>query len=235
LELLEHGTNKRVRILNNENKEIYNVKEYLLLELIKSKGIPMSLNTIGKVVYNSNNGLYKCKKIKRNNFINGGPNMYSKELLNEIKRLRSEVQQYQHDELTLLKTRKDFNKYFSDMWYEYKKFGHRFILAMVDLNGLHALNRDFSFEAGDEFIVNVSNQLKDLFEDSNIFRIGGDEFMLLKRGNDIDDFNKRLISIKDCEVYSVTTQEGFETESEMFNKVDDGIIKKKKNSKMSKR
>ena len=109
----------------------------------------------------------------------------------------------------------------------YKEFGHRFILAMVDLNGLHALNRDVSFEAGDEFIQKVANELKEKFEDSIIFRIGGDEFMVLKRGNDIGEFNKRLESIQGVEVFSTTTQDNHETEVDMFNAVDDGVISKK--------
>ena len=164
---------------------------------------------------------------------NDEESLQAKELLNEIKRLRLEVQDYQHDSLTKLKTRKDFNKYFSDIWYEYKEYKHRFLLAMIDINGLHELNRDPNggFEAGDNLIKAVGNQLKEYFEDSNIFRIGGDEFMVLKRGNDIKDFDRRLALIENCEVYSVSVEDGFEDDTEMFNEVDNGILSKKKLSK----
>jgi len=148
-------------------------------------------------------------------------------LKQEVQKLRLIIKNYKYDSLTGLLRRSDFNDRFDEMWYAYKEFGHRFILAMIDLNGLHALNRDVSFEAGDEFIQTVANQLKDKFEDSIIFRIGGDEFMILKRGNDIGEFNKRLNSIDGVEVFSTTTQDGHETEVDMFNAVDDGIIKKK--------
>jgi len=148
-------------------------------------------------------------------------------LKQEVQKLRLIIKNYKYDSLTGLLRRSDFNDRFDEMWYSYKEFGHRFILAMVDLNGLHALNRDVSFEAGDEFIQKVANDLKEKFEDSIIFRIGGDEFMILKRGNDINDFNKRLESIEGVEVFSTTTQDGHKAEVDMFNAVDDGVISKK--------
>ena len=152
----------------------------------------------------------------------------NKKLKSEIQKLRQTIKNYKYDTLTGLLRRSDFNDRFDELWYSYKEFGHRFILAMIDLNGLHDLNRDIGFEAGDEFIINTADKLKELFEDSNIFRIGGDEFMLLKRGNDIDEFRERLDKIENCEAYAVSTNDGFETEADMFNAVDNGVIEKKK-------
>jgi len=152
----------------------------------------------------------------------------NKKLKREVQDLRNKLKSYKYDDMTGLLRRSDFNDRFDEMYHNYEEFGHRFIIAMVDLNGLHELNRLFDFEAGDEFIIKVANQLKELFEDSSIFRIGGDEFMILKKGNNIDEFNERLDTVLDCEVYSVTTQDGYETESEMFNAVDAGIIERKK-------
>ena len=157
----------------------------------------------------------------------------NKKLKQEIQKLRNVVKSYKYDSLTGLLKREDFNDRCDELFYSYIEFGHRFILGMVDLNGLHSINRDISFEAGDEFIKDVSNKLNELFEDSTIFRIGGDEFCILKRGNDIDSFNERLDKLKCCETFSVTTQEGYETESEMFNAVDAGIIKKKQKNSTS--
>jgi len=151
----------------------------------------------------------------------------NEKLKQEIQKLRTIIKNYKYDSLTGLLRRSDFTDRFDELWYEHKEFGHRFILGMVDLNGLHALNRDVSFEAGDEFILRVANELKEKFEDSNIFRYGGDEFMILKRGNDIEHFNERLNSIDNVEVFSVSTNDGYETEADMFNAVDDGIISKK--------
>lgn len=148
-------------------------------------------------------------------------------LKQEVQKLRLVIKNYKYDSLTGLLRRSDFNDRFDELWYYHKEFGHRFILAMLDLNGLHELNRSVSFEAGDELIINVANQLKNSFEDSNIFRAGGDEFVILKRGNDVDGFIERLNTIDNIEYGVVTTQENYESEQEMFNRVDEIIISKK--------
>lgn len=150
-----------------------------------------------------------------------------KRLKQENQKLRQVIKGYKYDSLTGLPLRADFHARFDEMFYEHQEFGHRFILAMIDMNGLHALNRDISFEAGDEFIQRVACDIKGLFEDSNAFRIGGDEFALLKRGNNIEDFYKRLNSIDGVEFAVTTTQDGHESEQEMFNFVDAQIIEKK--------
>jgi len=148
-------------------------------------------------------------------------------LKKEVQKMRQIIKNYKYDEMTGLLRRADFNDRFDELWFSYTEHGHRFILAMIDLNGLHELNRDVDMNAGDDFIISTANKIKQLFEDSNSFRIGGDEFMILKRGNDIEDFNERLKQIPNCEVFSVTTQDGYESESEMFNAVDAGVIKQK--------
>lgn len=151
----------------------------------------------------------------------------NKKLEEEIQKMRLVINNYKYDSLTGFLRRSDFSDRYDEMWYEYRTFGHRFLMAMVDLNGLHEINRELSFEAGDEFIIRVANQIKEHFEDSNLFRIGGDEFILLKRGNK-EDFDDRLAKINNCSVFSVSSID-FTEEGKMFNSVDDGIkeIKKK--------
>jgi len=155
----------------------------------------------------------------------------NKQLKQEVQKLRIKIKNYKYDELTGLLRRKDFNDRFDEMWHEYKEFGNRFIMAMIDLDGLHELNREISFEAGDDFIRRVSDDMKNLFEDSNLFRIGGDEFMILKRGNDKEFFDERLQSIESCTCFSVSVVNGFDSEIDMFNAVDDGIKENKRISK----
>lgn len=149
-------------------------------------------------------------------------------LKNDIRKLKNDIKNYKYDDLTGFLKRADFNDRFDEMWYEWENFQHRFILGMVDLNGLHELNREMSFEMGDEFIVETADHLKDLFEDSNIFRVGGDEFMLLKRGNDVKTFTERLGKLENVEFGVVASYEGnFKSAADMFNNVDLQVIKKK--------
>ena len=150
-------------------------------------------------------------------------------LKREIQELRNKIKKYKYDSLTGLLRREDFCDRLEEFWYNYTEFGHNFILAMVDINGLHALNRDIGFDAGDELIISVANQLKENFSDSVIARYGGDEFLILCKGSNKDDFDKRLEVISDSETYSIFSNETYENIGEIFCAVDDGVTRKKKN------
>lgn len=158
-------------------------------------------------------------------------------LKQEIQKLRHIIKTYKYDKLTGLLLRSDFHDRLEELLYEFNEFNHRFIIAMVDLDGLHDLNRDISFEAGDEFIKQIADELKEHFEDSNLFRVGGDEFMILKRGYDIDGFveqlNKITRSTTSSFLVNKETAEEFNisNEQDLFNKVDSVVIDKKSKSR----
>lgn len=66
----------------------------------------------------------------------------------------------------------------------------------VDLNGLKKINDIQGHEKGDEFIINACNFLKQHFSE-NVYRIGGDEFVVLLRNipkNAFEDFLKLFIN-----------------------------------------
>lgn len=75
----------------------------------------------------------------------------------------------------------------------------KFAIAMVDLNYLKLINDDYGHNKGDFALVKLSNILKDVFTHSTIFRVGGDEFVVLLKDEDyenltnlVDAFNKRI-------------------------------------------
>ena len=51
-------------------------------------------------------------------------------------------------------------------------------IIFIDINGLKQANDEFGHEYGDDLIKNVSKLLLSVFED-NVYRIGGDEFVVL--------------------------------------------------------
>lgn len=72
-------------------------------------------------------------------------------------------------------------------------------LAVVDLNNLKRLNDTYGHDKGDLAIKALSKLICDVFSHSPVFRIGGDEFAVILRGQDYDnydqllaDFNERL-------------------------------------------
>jgi len=49
----------------------------------------------------------------------------------------------------------------------------------VDVNDLHAINNRFGHEAGDAMLRTIASALMDAFDTRNVFRFGGDEFIVL--------------------------------------------------------
>ncbi|MGN0595745.1 MAG: GGDEF domain-containing protein [Ruminiclostridium sp.] len=65
----------------------------------------------------------------------------------------------------------------------------------VDVNGLHELNNTKGHDAGDEMLKAVANELHDNFEDSDLYRIGGDEFVAFVRDGDEKQSEDKLSGI----------------------------------------
>jgi len=55
----------------------------------------------------------------------------------------------------------------------------RITCVYADANGLHELNNSQGHAAGDKMLQCVANSLKDAFENGSVFRIGGDEFLVI--------------------------------------------------------
>lgn len=63
-----------------------------------------------------------------------------------------------------------------------------YAIVLFDINDLKILNDNYGHEVGDELIVLASKFIKNIFSDSDIFRIGGDEFVGILKSS---DFAKR--------------------------------------------
>ena len=86
-----------------------------------------------------------------------------------------------------------------------KDFG----IIVLDLNGLKIVNDTKGHEAGDRYIQTACNLICCQFKHSPVYRIGGDEFVVLLEG---DDFDNHELLIKDFEMLLES------------NKVDGNII-----------
>ncbi len=54
-----------------------------------------------------------------------------------------------------------------------------FVVVVFDLNGLKGINDQLGHEAGDAFIVDAANAIKNAFGAEHAYRIGGDEFIVV--------------------------------------------------------
>jgi len=136
----------------------------------------------------------------------------------ELERTKELLNLYRHDTLTGLKMRRDFEFRFTEMF----ESGVEFYLAMADVNGLHALNREENFDAGDRLIKSVAHKF---LENSNgiVYRIGGDEFVSLSL-NAPECVNSRDDNSYIC---AWVSSKNYKTEKTMFDACDKKIIKGK--------
>ena len=59
-----------------------------------------------------------------------------------------------------------------------------FAIAVCDLNGLKQVNDDQGHSAGDTYIRDACANICEIFDHSPVFRIGGDEFVVILKGQD---------------------------------------------------
>ena len=77
------------------------------------------------------------------------------------------------------------------------KYGQtHFIILMVDLNYLKRINDKYGHDSGNYYIKKMYDILNENFADSLIFRIGGDEFVIIVENQDIDYCNKVIEHLK---------------------------------------
>ena len=69
-------------------------------------------------------------------------------------------------------------------------------IIFADLNGLKAVNDIGGHTAGDELLRNASAKLKRIFPDCDIYRAGGDEFMLIAPDIPEEELEKRIDRIR---------------------------------------
>ena len=85
----------------------------------------------------------------------------------------------------------------------------RFGIAMVDLNYLKLINDEYGHNDGDAALIKFSNLVCTIFAHSPVFRIGGDEFVVILKNADykradrlIKEFNKKIDDLNDDEELS---------------------------------
>ncbi len=63
----------------------------------------------------------------------------------------------------------------------------QFAIVVCDVNGLKHVNDTYGHKAGDELIRSACSMVCELFKHSPVFRVGGDEFVVVLTGRDYDD------------------------------------------------
>ena len=89
------------------------------------------------------------------------------------------------DAMTGVKSKYSYVNYEEKLNSEIKEDGLKeFAVVVCDVNGLKYINDNFGHIAGDEYIKNACKLICILFKHSPVFRIGGDEFVIILKGED---------------------------------------------------
>ena len=72
-----------------------------------------------------------------------------------------------------------------------------FAFIMVDVNRLKMINDNYGHSAGDKYLIGCSRVICNIFKHSPVFRIGGDEFVVVLTGEDFYDRDVRYKELKD--------------------------------------
>lgn len=70
-------------------------------------------------------------------------------------------------------------------------------VAYMDLNGLKSINDNYGHASGDQFISSAANILNSIFPD-NCYRIGGDEFVVIKLNVDSGTYAAMIDELRDA-------------------------------------
>ena len=65
-------------------------------------------------------------------------------------------------------------------------------VVFVDLNGLKQVNDEQGHQAGDLLLKKAALILQEIFVDEDIYRAGGDEFLIITAGCDQQQFDKKI-------------------------------------------
>ena len=68
----------------------------------------------------------------------------------------------------------------------------QFALIMIDLNRLKKINDTYGHEMGNRYIINLCAKITDIFAVETVYRIGGDEFIVLIKGEEYEQREELL-------------------------------------------
>lgn len=134
----------------------------------------------------------KCLELGATDFIRKpyNPKVIQTRVANTIK-LRQSIQALalaDYDELTEVKNR---NAYYQDVEIleeQNRKKTRPVGIVYLDINGLKSTNDELGHKKGDRLLRTIAKQMKQVFSKEDIYRVGGDEFVILDKKSSKEEF-----------------------------------------------
>lgn len=101
------------------------------------------------------------------------------------------------DPLTQVKSKAAYDRDMAALADRLKTTPGKFAILMVDLNDLKFINDHYGHESGDKYILGSSRIISNIYKHSPVYRVGGDEFVVLIMGEDYDNRTERFEQLRD--------------------------------------
>lgn len=96
------------------------------------------------------------------------------------------------DSLTGVKNRAAYSEAVNEMEKQMCCACPEYGVLVADINDLKHINDTFGHDAGNQLITHAAKTLSETFRFSPIFRIGGDEFLVILTGSDLEQYRQRI-------------------------------------------
>ena len=110
------------------------------------------------------------------------------------------------DLLTGLYNRNAMNNRITDIVSGIDRIKGDYGVIFADLNGLKTVNDEQGHTAGDNLLQDAAVMLKETFPEDEIFRVGGDEFLIIITGRSEDEFNAYVNRLREKSEKSATVK-----------------------------
>ena len=121
---------------------------------------------------------------------------YVRRILDAKNETRDLKQQVYKDSLTLVKNKAAYDVKAENLEKIISKGHAEFGIVMADLNNLKKINDTYGHEHGNEYIIGGCQLVCDTYTHSPVYRVGGDEFVVVLLGKDYKNRNALIAKLK---------------------------------------
>ena len=102
------------------------------------------------------------------------------------------------DSLTGVKNKAAYQKMSQDLENDIDNNQARFAIVMIDINRLKQVNDTYGHEKGDLYIKGSCKMICDIFKHSPVYRFGGDEFVVVLKGDSYEEREELVEKARDA-------------------------------------
>ena len=116
-----------------------------------------------------------------------------------------------NDALTGVRSNAAFNQATADLNFLLENVHQDFAIVVADVNYLKQANDTYGHAVGNQLIIAMANVLTEIFQHSNVYRVGGDEFVVLLDGEDYEIRHELLSQLEERSTkLTILTKDGEE-------------------------